>query len=679
MTYHSWSTDHSKRTIRSLAKALFATAIVFLMLFSCFRIAGGLYVSTLSTRARDAFHTGITQDLAHLKTQGDSLAGDDRITQYIHTQDSEKLIELLREERRTRGVGLMGVVDAEGVIVGRTKTLGKRGDNVFLTDPVGRVVSKGLSAESIETPFGFDPIQLLLTTGRPIIKEGKMVGGLFANYLTDDEYAQRFHSTYLPKGVEVVFYTKQAGVYGTSFTSADDKKIIRPYFNSGSEWIQNSVSGKTVSFEDGRLYLVENIVFPGLENTYPGGALLFIPRVDLSNVMNGVTTLSIFIIFGIIALRYHYRTRGEERGWRYYVLFIIASIPIVTLSLVTFGIHKTGFTPLERIPYLLYNSTIHLQPEAGVFDIGFEQRFSIIVDTGDEAVNAVDIGLIFDPSLVDVKLLDTASSSCAYVIENKIDTVNGKANMSCVVFTPGGERGTLYIADVVASPRTNGTFTLSFDLNETQVLASDGLGTNVLRMAQSGSYHADFFSPYIGSTTARSFVVFSPTHANRSRWYNSDTARFVWKGTPGAVYKYEFNTMPDTIPSKKYTTQDSEITLPIPGDGIFYFHLQDASGGPVAHYRIQSDVTPPTISSLRLSADKVFVGDVVRFSFEAKDIGSGIQRNYYVDLGNKLFLPIGSNLFVPFLEKGNQTVTLRVYDGANNYSEKSQIIYVEEK
>ena len=90
-------------------------------------------------------------------------------------------------------------------------------------------------------------------------------------------------------------------------------------------------------------------------------------------------------------------------------------------------------------------------------------------------------------------------------------------------------------------------------------------------------------------------------------------------------------------------------------------------------------MTPPLITSFQLSESKVFVGDVVRFSFQAKDVGSGVQHNYYVDLGNKLFLPIGPNLFVPFLEPGNQTIVLRVYDQANNYSEKSQIINVEKK
>jgi hypothetical protein len=145
------------------------------------------------------------------------------------------------------------------------------------------------------------------------------------------------------------------------------------------------------------------------------------------------------------------------------------------------------------------------------------------------------------------------------------------------------------------------------------------------------------------------------------------------------VYAYEFDSLPDTIPSNKHTTQDSTLDVPIPGDGIFYFHLRLVSGGPVAHYRVQVDKTAPSIASIHLSSDRIVVGDVVRFSFEAKDAGSGIQQNYYVDLGNHLFLPTGSQLFIPFLEAGDQKVILRVYDTADNYTERSQIIHVEDK
>ena len=195
MTHHSWNDQHIKRSLKSFLKALFVTTGVFLVLFSIFRIIGTVYIASIAKDTGNLFDEGIKKDLAHLKEEGNRVAENEEIKRYILTKDSNALIQILREEKQKRSIGLMGVVDADGIVIGRTKTSGKRGDNVFLTEPVGRLVSQGAYAESIETPYGFDPVQLLLNTGRPVFKGGVMIGALFANYLTDNEYAQHFKKT----------------------------------------------------------------------------------------------------------------------------------------------------------------------------------------------------------------------------------------------------------------------------------------------------------------------------------------------------------------------------------------------------------------------------------------------------------------------------------------------------
>lgn len=682
MNLHSWHDPHMIRAGQSLFRALYFTLGVFLFLSVIFHIGGALYVSHIATKSIDNVQAGVAQDLSYLKEQGDAVANNNLLQKYLIEQNSEKLIEITKKEVFARKIGLMGVADKDGILLSRTKSVGSLGNNAFITTPHGRAVDRSGVVESIEIS-GFDPTQLLMTTGRKIIQDDQMIGALFANYLMDDAYAIRFRDNFLSYGVEVAFYTSEFGIYGNSFSDIETRKLINSYFHSSSEWIKNGSSKKTISFNNNDFYFIENIVFPGLEQS-PGGALIFIPHKDISDILNLVTTLLTLCTFIFFASRHHMHARGEERGWRYYVLFIFVSIPVIALSAITLHLQNIGYLKLERIPYTLYNSTIRIQPEFGIYDMDFEQRFSIVVDTGDEAINAVDIKLVFDPQAIEVKALEVVSPTCSYVIENLIDASVGEANFTCVLFKSGGERGSLKIVDVVVTPRHTGTFTLSFDKENTKVLASDGLGTNVLRMSQSGSYRVDNFDPTLYTATdgtvdntTRSFVVFSPTHPNQSRWYNSSMARFVWRGKPGAVYRYAFDSSPDTIPSKKYTTQDPSINVSIPGDGIFYFHLQLAEGGHVAHYRLQADQSPPSIVSIQSSEEKIVEGDVVRFSFEAEDLGSGIQKNYYVDLGNRLFLPIGSQLFIPFLEAGDQKIVLRVYDTAGNYSEKSQIIHVE--
>lgn len=684
MNTYSWHDLRIVRTLKSLVKTFYITFCIFLVLFVALYSVRILYISVIVEESAKAFRLGIEKDLAHLKKQGDELAMDSRIHEYILARDSEKLIEFTKKEIVARDIGLMGVMDSNGGLLSRTKSKGNLGINVFLTNPVGRIMAKGESAQSVEATVGFDPRQIFLTTGRPVVKDGHMIGGLTANYLTDDAYATEFSKKYLPKGSQVVFYNKNAGVYGNSFNDLERRKIVNSYFNSGSEWVRGGIDEKTVFFENGGFYFVKNITFPGLEES-PGGALIFIPRRELSQVVNFTTAFLIAGFFLFFARRYHLHYRGEEHGLRYYIVLLGISAPLLLLAFFTLQLQNSGYVKLQHIPYTLYNSTLRIQPDFGVYESGFEQRLSIVVDTGDESINVVSIGLLFDPEVVLIKSLETASSTCTYIIENIIDREKGRVDLSCAVLKSGGEKGSLSVADVVLVPKRAGTFTLSFDPESTQVLASDGLGTNVLRAAANSSYQVGDFDPQLSSdpdsisaiSTKRAFVVFSPTHPNKSRWYNTKSAQFVWKGKVGALYRYVFDNSPETLPLQGATTTDSSVRVAVPGDGVFYFHLQLASGGPVAHYRVQADTVPPNIVSFDMSSTRVFAGDVVRLSFDATDTGSGVQKNYYVDLGNHLFLPIGNQLFIPFLRAGEQKVTLRVYDDANNYTEKSRIIYVE--
>ena len=662
-----------QKTTKSFGQIIFWMIGIFLCLFVVFHIAGALYTHSLLSRASHVFQNGLKNDLAHLKREGDALAKSETLKDFLMAGDHKSLLDFLQTERAKRSIGLMGVADRDGVIIGRTKSFGKVGDNSFLISPIGRRVAQGQSAESIEAPIGFDPRQIFLTTGRPIFKGDKMIGGLFANYLTDDQYAISFRDKYLPAGVEVIFYNKEAGLYGSSFIDQKTKQLLESYFNIGTDWIKEGVSGKTVSFGESNFYLVGNIVFPGLEQS-PGGALLFIPRYDISfNTSLTISLLTLGIFFAL-AVWHHLRSRGEERGWRYIIFISLTGLLVFALSFLALQFKNSGYFRLTHIPYTLYNSTLRLQPDFGVYDLNFEQTFLVVVDTGDEPINAVSFGLVFDPLAVRVISVEPIEESCSYTLEKVISQEDGTVDFSCVLLAQNGGRESLPIVKIITTPLRSGTFNLTFDELKTKVLANDGLGTDVLRMSQGGSYQAIPFEP----TNKDGIVIFSPTHPNQSRWYNLSTTRLVFRGE-GEVYAYSLDNNPLTIPSLAETVLGEEIVLPLPGDGVFYFHLKSIESDEVAHYRLQVDKTPPTIAALHLSDDQIVAGDVVRTSFEAYDIGSGVQRNYYIDLGNRLFLPVGSNIFIPFLEPGNQKITLRVYDDAGNYAEQSRIVRVEDK
>lgn len=674
--------DRIKKSIFSIGHSLFVTAAVFVVFFSLFHIVSSFYISYVSNKGEQAFNAGIATDSTFLKAQGDEIAKNPLLIDALKTRDRPVALDIIKTEGQNRGITRVSITDAYGVIVGRAAYVDRYGDNVFLTAPAGRVVSHGRAVESIELT-GFSN-QIFMTTARPIRNDNReMVGALFANYMLDDQYAIRFKERYLSPDMEIVFYTKQFGVFGSSVTDFKSRAIIDSYFDSGSDWVKNGTSGQTVYFDGSNAYIVANVVFPGLESS-PGGALLLIPRKDVSDSGHAILALACLLLFLVLAYTAHRKTRGEERSWRYYCILVCFAALVFLSAIALVKIQDSGRIRLQRIPYALYNSTIKLDPDFGIYNLGAEQHVSVVVDTGDEQINVVQAKLKFDPSLVSVVSIDQGTSSCKYLIEKMIDNKEGTVTLACAIVDTDPLRKSISIADVTLQPLRAGSAAILFDNQETQVLANDGLGTNVLRESQGASYRFDNFKAGLiqhattstATTTVSSFVVFSTTHPNESRWYNVSKAHFVWLGDPGAVYRYVFDTSPSTIPLGGHTIQGNALDVPIPGDGVYYFHLQLASGGPIAHYAIRSDMSPPIISAIKLSKSEIIEGDIVRFSFDATDIGSGVQRNYYIDLGNKLFLPVGQELFVPFMERGDQQVTLRVYDNAGNFTDAKEVIKV---
>ncbi len=85
-----------------------------------------------------------------------------------------------------------------------------------------------------------------------------------------------------------------------------------------------------------------------------------------------------------------------------------------------------------------------------------------------------------------------------------------------------------------------------------------------------------------------------------------------------------------------------------------------------------ADATPPLPTLIRASHTRIWTGEVVRFEFEGKDEMSGLQSNYYVKIAeSKLFLPVGPQLYTPFLEAGTHIVTVRTFDNAGNFEDNS--------
>ncbi len=534
------------KSARAIRSAFWVAAVSFFVLLILGFLGGKVYWSHASNLARSALEKGVQAELEHLVVEGGRVEKNELLKKYVADEDSLAILGVLAEERRNRSIGLITVTDEKGTVLSRTRSVSKRGDNIFTTTTYGRQLAAGKLVSSIEqSPL--DPTNLVMVAGRPIVGvDGVTVGALFAGNLMNDAYAESFRDKYLSKNVDVIFYTRASGIYGNSMKNTEYRKVIASYAYPDSDLIKHSGADVVIQFEYGKQVRVRNIQFPGVEGV-AGGAFIISPAGFSMIRLYGIVAWVAVALFAFLVLYSNYYRPSKKRTIAYYI-----SIALTLGSLVAiiglFGVASfASYVRNKRTHYVLYNSVIRLQPAANVFHQEYENIVSVIVDTGDEAINTVQFSVRFDPEMIEIRDLGTDNSLCEFYLEREIDNVHGRVSVSCGRPTPGfvGHGGN--VVDLIVRAKKVGSFTLAFE-EGTQVLANDGLGTNVLRQTTDGSYvvYNDLIKNADDTSSHGPLFVFSPTHQNSTRWYNSREMRFIWNNANKETFLYGLGTMSDT-------------------------------------------------------------------------------------------------------------------------------------
>jgi len=583
------------------------------------------------------------------------------------------ILDILIKEKANRKIGAIAIVNKDGVVVSRTRTELSKGENVFLTSPQGRAVSAGIEIKSVELS-SLNPTQLVITAATPIWLNNEMVGVVFATERLDNEFTSEFKSRFLGAGAEIAFYTNDYGISGSSFKNESERNLIQSYFSPRSEWINSARSGDTVSLNYSTAYKLVNLPFKGLEGN-PGGALLFIRSEPSLVFSHSAILLSILLIFFAVIVAAHIRARNKHRQFIHHVKVSGCLIVLVLLAILTFWFFSVRLTHLVPPGYPIYNATLRLQPESGILDVDYSHKVSVILDTGAESVNALDVLIEFDPEIAQVDKFNTNNSLCNLFLNDLIDNQLGFIRLTCVIPSPGfkGESG--LVGDIEFRAIKSGSIGFKF-IPQTSVLANDGLGTEVLRQTTDATFHLknyDFDSSGLANIGNDYTVsIFSPTHPNSNRWYNTKKIDLVWDALPGYTYFYGLDKNHETIPDGTNKTKINKTSFQLDEEGSYYFHLQPVLNGkklPIAHWQFNIDLTPPSNVRLRASENVVDMGSTVRFEFSGEDNLSGLNRSNYVEIGSDILLPVGQSVYVPFLDAGKKSVKLRVYDNAGNFTD----------
>jgi hypothetical protein len=524
-----------------------------------------------------------------------------------------------------------------------------------------------------------------LTAGEPIIEKGKVMGSISASTLLDNEYAENLKRSFFKDDTEILFYSNEMGLVGTSFDlnnrelkEKQVKQFLNDYFNTPSNTLVNKGLHTYVNI-DGDKYYVSKIDFPGI-TTSPGSIFLLIPHKDNALII----LFSLIFSFGfLISHIIYYHTKRKiwmprKKNTKKHTLILLLltlSIFIISHVLIIYKFNKK-FVNIKQPYYTIYNSVLKVEPQAMTLDRNFQSIVSIIVEPGGEEINAISANIKYNPEIVEIVDIIKENSICRtdMFIEKNINNESGELNIACIMpnFSTGIKKG--LVAKLVLQPKKEGSFMLDFT-EDSQVLANDGLGTDVLRTAIGGFYIVENFLKE--STGIDRLIVSSATHPNSNKWYNSDEILFSIKNLKNITYLYSIDKNPLSEPSLDDKISDKDyIKFKTKEDGIQYLHVRPIKGdelGPTSHFRVMIDTVPPSFIEKRASETSINTNDVVRFVFGAQDATSGIQ-SYYIKIDNGLFLPVVSPIYVPFTDSGNHRIDIRSFDNANNFTD--EVIYI---
>jgi hypothetical protein len=640
--------------------------LLILYSFTCFIIACGLALvpsgvetrvfSYVADKQEAQLEKDVKSEQKYLLDTTSRIGSREEVISAIKDSDTATLLHIFQEEKIKTGLTAFTASDGTGVVISRTSLATNVGDNVFLTVPAGRLAAQGLEGVTFGPGRNFP----LTMAGVYPIKDSSQA-----------------------LNQEIIFYSKDEGVTGTTIQDPTVRKNIRAYITQGSSLTEEKHQGELFNF-NGKDYILSNYVIPGSDDL-DGGILLLTPLPSTLLVRSLIASFLVALIFFLTALLGEKITFPALLRMRKKYLFSLLSILSFAIWMsLWFGIYfsiKDIITYVEKQKFSIYNSTLALRPSSGIYVEGYSQQSSVIIHSGGEDINAVEVHLRFDSTILAIDSLSFDRSICSKdkLVETTIDNEKGIIVISCVVAKNAFDQEWGIITDVQFTPHATGNALLTFD-EGTQVLAADGLGTNVLRAVTSAFYRVFSEAEVMGSFSKKTVLIpYSHTHENSAKWYNSKHVLVSWLNIPEAEYMYEFSDIATSTFINPITTSAQSVSLEAPSDGVFYFRLAPIKNGvmgSISTLKIKIDTTPPAVPTIRVSSLDVTKGDVVRFELNSSDNGSGLQKNFYIKNDGSIWLPAAPKLYIPFTEVGEFTVGIRVFDNAENHSDSQVIVRV---
>ncbi len=351
---------------------------------------------------------------------------------------------------------------------------------------------------------------------------------------------------------------------------------------------------------------------------------------------------------------------------------------------------------LVVFPAVSHAAELSLSPASGTYGVGKEFSIKVMVDPGTEKVNASDGSLSYDKDLLSISSFSKDGSVFSlWTAEPSFSNSEGTFAYSGGTPTAFTAKGT--ILTIKFKGKKTGAAKVSF--SKGSILAADGKGTDVYTKGGDASFTIEEAAstpepdPESAADAADESaadasgvdsgpppiapVVESSTHAKPDSWYGTSTAIFTWDPPPDVngvrVLLSDKDEQTPTKVLKGVATSTIEKGIK---DGTSYFYVQyknESGWGDIARRKVLVETVKPGEFDVALleAADETAVP---KLSFKAEDALSGIDR-YEIYFGETLVASVALKDMtdgaypVPAQEGGPQTVRVKAYDMAGNWSE----------
>ncbi|MFA4941980.1 MAG: cohesin domain-containing protein [Patescibacteria group bacterium] len=353
---------------------------------------------------------------------------------------------------------------------------------------------------------------------------------------------------------------------------------------------------------------------------------------------------------------------------------------IIFLSFLIFSFFIPCFAQAETKP----SASLYFLPATGSIEVGKTIQVRFAVDAG-APINLVETALSFSNDTLEVlSFSNTGSIVNLWFNKPNFSQQNGSIYFSGGIWSPGFTgKGRILIINFKA--KISGPAWVK--ISRAQVLANDGLGTDILSSKGQASFTCFETSlPKPTPIEPKSEValsqlkVSSSTHPDQQKWYSNKNPMIFWSGDLGiSDFSFIFDQNEKTTPDNIGKGLDTSVSYLDVQDGIWYFHLKarTAKGwSETFHFKIQIDSQPPQNLKIIFPQNKDIYTTAPLVSVSADDSLSDLAYfEIKIDQGD--FVKIDKTEFqIPKTNTGEHNLSIRFYDQAGNFSEKSEIFKI---